>query len=359
MEKSITTLQVYMLLYMSIGFMNHVLIEPVLFDKIGRDAWISALFAFALLLLMLPFIYYIMNQLGNLSLFDWLKMNVGRRFAIIFHIPIVFYLLILSGVTLKDTNDWLNISYLPQTPEIISVLFILFVCVCASMSGIRTLAILTGILLPFVLIFGYLVMTANFQFKNYSLLFPVFEHGVKPVLNGTFYAWGGLVEIILIVWLKHHLNASVKLNARSLLIFSVLLVGLTIGPLTGAVAEFGPVEAAKMRYPAYEQWRLVQIGKYIAHLDFLSLYQWISGTIIRISLALFLILDIVGLRHKRGNLILITIISVCLIGFVELPLSDTFFLLALSKVYLPMSVILAVLYLLVISILIYVRRKET
>jgi spore germination protein KB len=357
MEKSITTLQLYMLLYLSTGFMNHVLIEPVLFGKVGRDAWISAILAFVLLLLMVPFVYYIMNNLDNLSLFDWLKQNVGQRFTIVIYVPVIIYLIFMSAITLKDTTDWLNISYLPQTPEIISVILVVLLCVFVALSGIRTLAILTGILLPFVVIFGYFVMTANFQFKNYSLLLPIMEHGFKPVFNGTFYAWGGLVEIILLLWLRHHLDAS-KVKVWSLLLFSLLLVGLTIGPLTGALAEFGPVETAKMRYPAYEQWRLVQVGKYIAHLDFLSLYQWMSGTIIRISLALFLVLDIVGLNQKRSNVILISVISVCLIIFVELPLSDNFFILMLSRFYLPASVIFSVVYLLVISVLMFVKRRH-
>ena len=47
-----------------------------------------------------------------------------------------------------------------------------------------------------------------------------------------------------------------------------ILVGLTLGPLIGAITEFGPNEATKQRYPAYEEWGLVTIGRYIEHLDF-------------------------------------------------------------------------------------------
>ena len=63
-----------------------------------------------------------------------------------------------------------------------------------------------------------------------------------------------------------------------------ILMGLTMGPTIGAITEFGPIEAAKQRYPAYEEWGLGSIGRFIEHFDFLSIYQWLTGAFIRVGL---------------------------------------------------------------------------
>ena len=77
---------------------------------------------------------------------------------------------------------------------------------------------------------------------------------------------------------------------------------LTLGPFIGAITEFGHEEAAKQRYPAYEEWGLVTIGRYFEHVDFLSIYQWLSGTFIRIGFLLFIVIDLLNMNGKRKKI---------------------------------------------------------
>ncbi|WP_265181819.1 hypothetical protein [Geomicrobium sp. JCM 19055] len=52
---------------------------------------------------------------------------------------------------------------------------------------------------------------------------------------------------------------------------------LILGPLTGSLAAFGIAESLKLNTPAYEQWRLLALGRYITRLDSLSIFQWFSA----------------------------------------------------------------------------------
>lgn len=76
-------------------------------------------------------------------------------------------------------------------------------------------------------------------------------------------------------------------------------MGLTLGPLLGAITEFGPHEAAEQNYPAYEEWGLVTIGQFIEHLDFFSIYQWLTGAFIRVGLLLFITIDLLKMKNKK------------------------------------------------------------
>ena len=81
-----------------------------------------------------------------------------------------------------------------------------------------------------------------------------------------------------------------------------LLLGLTIGPLMGALTEFGPIEAATQRYPAFEEWRLAKIGRYFEHVDFLSIYQWLTGAFVRIGFLLFVTIELLGLAQQKKRI---------------------------------------------------------
>lgn len=189
---------------------------------------------------------------------------------------------------------------------------------------------------PFCDIVGDFVMSANFKYKDYSLLFPVMEFGTEPIWKGVFYAAGGLLELLGILFFQEHLSKRPRFG--NLMLIIVLLAGLILGPLMGSIAIFGPNEAAVQRYPAYEQWRMVQLGQYIAHLDFFSIYQWLTGTFIRVTLVLFIMVDIWKPSKKLPWLMLA---GALMIVAVILPVSDARFLDFLREVYFPVSVYFA------------------
>src|SRR5690625_7312620 len=104
-------------------------------------------------------------------------------------------------------------------------------------------------------------------------------------MKATVLQGSGIVELIILLFLQYRFESPFRY--WHFLIIAFILTGLTLGPLVGAIVEFGPVEAASQRYPAYEEWGLARLGKYVEHVDYLSIYQWLSGAFIRITLILF------------------------------------------------------------------------
>ena len=133
----------------------------------------------------------------------------------------------------------------------------------------------------FVFLFGFFVMTTNFQYKDFTLLQPILENGITPVVKGMIYP-GRLCRIPL--YSLFSTFSPSKIKWYHLYFIAIVLILLTLSPTIGAIIEFGPVVSSLQRYPAFEQWRIVSIGKYIEHMDFLSIYQWFVGTFIRLSM---------------------------------------------------------------------------
>ncbi|WP_028549932.1 GerAB/ArcD/ProY family transporter [Paenibacillus sp. UNC451MF] len=319
-SNKISVLQLCILLTMTIGLANHVTVIPLLLQTAKRDAWISVLAAFVFFIAWIWIPFAIARKTNQANLVDWLKSHVGVWFARLMQCAAAVYLFSIAFIALKETATWTKVSYLPQTPLLVIVASLMMLCCYTASKGIQSIAITAGVLLPFVMILGYFVMGANFQYKRYNLLFPMITSDLSSIAQCMIYIGGGFIELIIVVLMQHLLSRPVKWVH----LFALLSVmcGLTLGPLMGSIAAFGPEEAAILRYPAYEQWRLVTIGDYVAHVDFFSIYQWLSGSFIRVSLSIFLIIDLFQIRQPRRRQLIINLISICLFLLCLLPISD-------------------------------------
>lgn len=355
-DSSISLLQLGMIFMLSTGLLNHVIIIPVLMDTAKRDAWISVLLAGGLAFIWIGLLYLAVSRTSNRHFFQWLKQAyhpvVGHTLAIV----ACLYSLCLCGITVRDTVTWIQFAFSPRTPAIVLAGILLLVCVANAYMGIRSLAYTSGILLPVVVLLGCFVMTANIPNKNYMLLKPIMEYGVKPVWYGAIYVGAGLVELIMVLFLQHHVRSNISYFSLGILV--LLLIGLTIGPLIGAIIEFGPDQASKVRYPAYEEWRLVTIGRYIEHLDFLSIYQWFCGAFIRISLTMFVIVDILQVQNKRKKALAFGLIYASMVCAAVLPFSDPDFLRVLTHYLLPWILWIVLGYSAILALLAIISRAR-
>jgi len=341
--------QLSILFMMSVGLMNHVMVIPMLLTNAKRDAWIAVLVTAVFFLVWLLLLRYVMKRTQHIHLFSWLYTHYGKVAAWGLSLCVYLFLLLLIGVTLKDTILWTVTSYFPQSPGFILAFVFILICYFAATSNLTTLSILGGFLLFFVIVLGFFVMSVNFLHKDYSKLLPLLEHGWRPVFQGMIYSAGGLVELTLLLFLQHQVKKNIK--TWKMLFLGIILVGLTMGPLMGALALFGPYEAADQRYPAYEQWRLLKIGKYMEHLDFFSVYQWLSGAFIRISLGLYIIGQLFPLTIERNRHKLIGASALLVFLGMFLPISDMELVRFMQHLYFPLSLLLFLTISLLISIL--------
>ncbi|WNR43954.1 GerAB/ArcD/ProY family transporter [Paenibacillus roseipurpureus] len=358
-KKQITSLQLYMILMMSIGISNHVLLIPVLLHYGKRDSWFGAVLAIMPMLIWACLIYFIVRRSKQEELMGWIQMRLGKWVMHAMQGLVALICLVHAVVTIRDVTMWTHVTYLPRTPLFfITGVFVIF-CFFAAREGIKAIAISSGLLLPAVIALGYFVMGANFQYKDYTMLTPLFTHGYGPTFISVLLTCSASFEIMSILVMQHHVRTRIRL--RGLLILTVCIIGLTIGPLTGAIAIFGPFESADLRYPAFEQWRMVTLGKYISHLDFLSIFQWISGSSMRTSILLFISVDVLKIQKKSTRSHVLIWICLGIFALCLYPVSDNQMVKWLQNdyyTYMFAAGIVLTLFLLIVAML-PIRGKET
>lgn len=289
----ITPIQSAALWITIIGLSNHVFIIPILLNTAGRDSWIGALLALPLMFGWCVLLWYISNKI-NQSLLPWIKKKTNAALAIFAAIVYTIYFIVITTFSTQETLLWTKTAYLPQTPVwFTGAVLVVFAYVTAK-RGIVTIAITNGILLPFIVLFGFYVMTVNFQVKDYRYLLPIGTQSFSDIAEAMLLTAASISGMIFIVFLSGDMKSEFK--KRHFVVSLFLLIELTIGPLIGAIATFGPVEATNMSYPAFEQWRMASIGNIISQTDFISIYQWLAGNFISLSLSLYILQKLWG--HK-------------------------------------------------------------
>jgi len=327
--------QTCMILMLAIGLSNHIIVNPMLLESSGRDAWIAILLTAVIYVPWCVMLVIFMKRSDKQKLQPWLASRTNRFISWLVIIPLCLQIYAIGCSTLIYTITWSSTYYLPDTPKFLMIASLGIVSFFYARSGLRAIAYSAGILLPIVVFLGYFVSFANMPNKDYTLLKPILEHGWQPAVNGILYAGGGFVELLMIIAVQHKLRARPKL--WQVLILAFILVYITIGPIIGAITEFGYAEAAKQFESPYEQWRLVKLGNDIEHVDFLSLFQWLAGAVIRISFALFLLAELIPIRKSktRNSFTLVITISFIIITFI--PFERYTFYLWMSNYYFPVS----------------------
>ena len=297
---SISVLHVIFLSMTMIGLKNHVTIIPSLLHGAGRDAWISILLATIAIFPWVFLVLYIHTKSNQQRITDWLDIKIGKVASSIFRYTTAIFLLILAAFTMGETIQWITATFLPTTPILFILIIYTVLCILLVSTNIQTIAMVNVIVLLFVTGFGFFIAFTNMQVKDYELLRPFFEKGFQPVLTSAVFPASGFVELVVFLLIQHQVKDRFRWYHFVIMLF--ILMGLTLGPTIGAITEFGPIEAAKQRYPAYEEWLLGSIGRFIEHFDFLSIYQWLTGAFIRVGLLLFIAADLLNMAKDRNRI---------------------------------------------------------
>ncbi|NOU65014.1 GerAB/ArcD/ProY family transporter [Paenibacillus sp. LMG 31461] len=338
------------------GLTSHVIANPLVLDASGRDAWISVLMTSVLYIPWCALLVYIMKRTGQQKLRTWLSNQTNPLIAWLILTPICLELFMIGGMTVIHTEIWTVTNYLPTTPPFVLIIALLLVSYYSAKHGIQTIAINAGILLPVVVFLGYFVSIANTSEKDFALLKPFLEFGWKPALDGMVYSGGALVEIMIMLMLQHRLKT--KIRYWQMILLGIILVYITLGPLIGAITEFGPKEAAKQMVSPYEQWRLVKIGAYFEHVDFLSVFQWLSGATVRISLSQFILADLFAFNKAKSRNRFILILTLSYLAFSWIVTKYMPFYLWMYKIYFPVFLITSLIITIVLAVIAWMAKTN-
>ncbi|SDX11740.1 GerAB/ArcD/ProY family transporter [Paenibacillus sp. CF384] len=325
----INAAQTYILLSFSISsFLQTTSVNPIL-SVGGRDAWI------AVALSIVPFIAFALivytTYDARTSLLVESKRQVGGVVTAIFKMLSLLYLATNAFIDCRDIVTWTKIVLLPFTPKIIVILALVGLAMYLGVKGIGPIGIVATVV--FIPVFCAIVFQNLFAMKyvHYSFLRPIGTTPFPSLLEGMWDTWRGEGNIALLLFLSHHTDGAVK---RGRLVWTCITLGVLATMIAATLlATFGPVEAARLSFPIYNEVRLIQITEYIEKMDFISVFIWMTFTVVNASVMLFLIGDVIKPQSKLPVLLM----GVLLIAALAIPWGELSYLTVLSEYYIPYS----------------------
>ncbi|MBV7507702.1 spore germination protein [Bacillus sp. sid0103] len=353
MQNKLRFISIVYIILLSVGLFAHVEIIPFLLTTAKRDSWISILVTLIILPLWIFVLYKIVVIVNKRSIIQLLKDHGSPLSYYLLLLPLAIYMLIDAFVTAKDIIYWSQLSYMQGFNSFTLAVVLLLFCLLCTESGLFSIGLLSSILCPIVLFLGFFISFANMKKKHFELLFPLFTDGYLPMTKGLIYTSLPILELFIVIFLTPVLQKAV--SRKQLFVVGLVIIGLMLGPTIGAIVEFGPEQASEYRYPAYEEWRLISIGRYFSHADFFAIFQWLSGGVIRISLFVFIACRILtkGMANVKVVRILYAFLFIaCIYPFDQSPFSTIIY-----GYFRPLSFILLTIQILILALYI-VKNKQ-
>lgn len=251
-----------------------------------KDLWLAFILGI-LMVLPLSIIYARIHYLfPEKNLFDVLEICFGKFIGKILILLFVSYVFFVTGDIFITFGQFITDVNFPETPQMISILFLGLLCIWGVNNGIELLGRFSK-LFVFIPITS-LIITIFFLIPkmNINNLRPMLEEGIKPVLEGTFSVFTfPLVQIVLFPMVF----SSFKKGASSYKIYVTgLLTGGTFLALLSItnILVLGVETATSTFYPIHAAISRISVFDIIERIEVVITTTFIIGGFIKLSILL-------------------------------------------------------------------------
>lgn len=200
----------------------------------------------------------------------------GKILSILFF----FYMIEGTGSIIRQYAEFVNGSFLFKTPIILIISSMVLLTCFAVRGGLEIMARCAVIFTPFFILslFLLLLLFPDLDIKN---VFPILNHGIIPVLQGTIapQAWNS--EMFFMTFFLPCLNNPEKGKKWGIISLCAIVISMTYVNLI-TLFLLGPDIGNKI-YPILIAFRYISIANFIENLDSLLLAMWVVGNFIKIS----------------------------------------------------------------------------
>lgn len=278
----------------------------------GNDAWISMIFAYGFGMTMLTCILYLHHQHGGISMIAYSRKLIGR--VVTYPIGLVLILMLFFAVCAINASigDFFTSVMMNNTPSYIFHSIGMMVSALTARSGIRVMARMFFLLISMMLFFSILVIVLAVPNYHPTMLLPLFENGMKPMLHGLFISAGfPFGEIVLFAMLFPFVRLQAGQSVRKALYaaysFSAVML---IVPTICAIMAFGPA-AGHFNYSLYRLATEIHIMELLQRMEAIIGIALILGSYMKATIMLFILYQyLIQLFNLKDDHVLMYPISV-------------------------------------------------
>lgn len=266
-----------------------ILIPSLLTIQAKQDAWMSALLAMAIAVMLIYGYRKLIEMFPDKTIIEMNEAVFGKWIGKAVSLLYVTYFVFLTALVTRTLGDFMVTQILVQTPmEVIHLLFLL-VRVMGVRLGLEVLARTAEIFFPAVLLFCLLVLLfllPNYEIENFQ---PVFENGILSIWKGTWTFLGiPIFDLIVLLMITPYVRKEERSRLRK---------GFFIGTIGGCavvslflvlcLAVLGVDFTARNTYPTYILGKRIAIGHFLERIEGMVAILWVMTIFFKMTICYF------------------------------------------------------------------------
>ena len=254
---------------------------------VDQDSWISV--AIAIVAAMPVFLMYAkINKLAlNKDLFELSYYTFGNIFGAVITLIFSLYSFHLGSLVIKNFTEYIQVMSLPETPQMVSAIFIGMLAFFAIRNGIEVFARFAAFMMPIAMLVVIILLSLSAKYMNVSNLKPFFSHDMKSVLSEAFSALAfPFAETVLFISVFSAVEDKKGLSSKYM---TALLIGgsaLMILIMSNIMVLGFPLVKA-LYFPSYETAGIIDIGNFISRIEVLVSGNFIVFGLTKVSICLY------------------------------------------------------------------------
>lgn len=310
-----------------------------------QDSWISLLLA-ALIILPFTIVYArIIRLYPGKDLFEILEILFGKIFGKVLIILMSWYALHLGALVLRNFSEFIQITSMPETPQLPLMIAMMVVTAYVAKSGIEALGRWSLAVIP-VVIFVILITTVlaipKMEFDN---ILPVMEHGLGTIASGAYGIFTfPFAETVLFLGVASAIKTSdspYKIYTRSIGVATVALLFVVVRNLE----VLGPVTMKSRYFPSFSAARVIEVGDFLSRIEGVISMNFLLTGVVKISLCLLAAAKgtakLFGFNDYRSMVMPVAILMVALSATVYTNVMEMFSFLKYYQFYaIPFQIII-------------------
>jgi spore germination protein len=258
--------------------------------KARADIWLSILVAAIPVAVSIWLMFSTARRFPDRSLLEALIVRhpfVGRCIAALY---MVFFFIILIR-DLRLANDFINMVLLPFTPNKVTMLLIILTIILIARNPADAVIRMNQFWQPLFLLTGAMIFFMLFNRFELSNFLPMFDNGIVPSLEGAWFYFAFLGEMIVLPFIFSGREITVRRGLISL-VASVIVLEL-IG--FALIAVLGAHIPSMLLFPIFNLIEFIKITDFLDRFELMLVSIYLPSEIVKCSILLFVLSR--GLGH--------------------------------------------------------------
>lgn len=251
-----------------------------------RDVWIAIILGIlAGLLIALVYIRLIF-LFPDKDLIEILEEVFGKYIGKIIGFLYIWYVFHLGTLVLRNFGEFIDTVALPETPMIVSMIFIVFLSAWAAKEGIEVIGRLSEILFQVLLVIILLIQLLILPEIKLENIQPILYEGIGPVLKGSFstfaFPFAELVIFIMFSTCLKRKSSSFKVYSLGIIVGGVIILVISLRNLLVLGANIVEIHY----FPSYAAVTRINIANFLQRLEIAASLVFLVSVFIKLSVCI-------------------------------------------------------------------------